>query len=702
MKLSLSKTFLPSKMPSEKAKKWYQIPNTCLAVVFTILVFIAIPAHGQEKQSIQVKAFDQKLQPIKNVELSINGKAFISIGSRGVTFIELNSSELPIQTIKIKDEQLEPASWNFTKGVLEIVIRKKNYQLARLTLKLTNGKPIAQAQISFRGKKVVAVITDIDGKFEVPLAIDEKITSANQFEIKDYLIVRFSSQDNLLIAELPKPKEEKKEERKVEPIVAVKQTSDTFKDFDLEKLDSIQSITVFYAVFKNIAIQELNPNIRVKIDAKFNQLVAKMQDTVRLKGSGFISSISDSSFVKDDIRNLLNQAAIENRTLQTDRSGFDSKIKIVTSKLEKGIVNLDANERKKLLSDLTMLENLLIQNESRFYKNQNDYKSIINGLKEKYFDIRNLEDKLSATEAKRVEEQQTFRQRLIAISGLVILFGMLIVLLISIRGKLRKQKVALIQANEEVKRVNENLEGIVQHRTKLLIDANQELDTFLYRASHDLRSPLSSIIGLCNIALHLTQEELVEKVKFTTKGMDHLLRKLKMISEINRPTDYSSFSLLNAIERVKYRFKLEIENNQIQFKVSCPENIVFYTYPDLIEIILSNLIENALFYSKMGDHQRALVEFKANVKADQVEFSVYDNGVGVDSAIRPKLFDMFFKGNEKSLGNGLGLYIVQKSVQALRGKITMDSEQGSYTKFIVRLPLNLKKATGLELAEVIS
>lgn len=667
-----------------------------------VLLFIALPGQAQEKQSIQVKTFDQKLQPIKNIELSINGKSFFSVGNKGVVFIELSNNELPIQTIKIKDDQLEPASWNFTKGVLEIVLRKKNYQLVHLTLHLPSGKPISQAQVSFRGKKIVEIKTDFEGKFDVPLAIDEKIASANQFEVKGYKIAGYDGQNNLLIAELPQPKEEKPDEKKAAPIAASKQTdTNTFKDFDLDKLDSIQSLTVFYAIFKNTSIQELKPDARQKIDAKFNELVAKLQDPVRLQGSGFIKSISDSSFVKDDIRNLLNQATIENKTLQTNRTDFDSKIKIVTSKLEKGIVNLDANERKNLLSDLTILENLLNENENRFYKNQNDYKSIINGLKEKYFDIRNLEEKLSATEAKRIEDQRVFRQRLIAISGLVILFGILIVLLISISRKLRRQKVALIQANDEVKRINENLESIVQHRTKMLTDANQELDTFLYRASHDLRSPLSSIIGLCNIALHLSREELVEKVRLTTNGMDHLLNKLKMISEINRPTDYSSFRLINAVERVKFKYKAQIENNRIQFKVNCPDTIVFYTYPDLLEIVLTNLIENALFYSKMAAKPIAIVEFKANVKDDLVEFSVYDNGVGVESTIRPKLFSMFFKGNDKSNGNGLGLYLVQKSVTALRGKITLESEPGSYTKVIVQIPLNHKKATAYLHAETI-
>lgn len=664
-----------------------------VARVFSMVLMVAIlvitgECLGQEKQSVQVKVFDQKLQPVKNAEISINDKAFFSVGMKGVVFIELNTTELPIQTIKIKDEQLEPASWNFTKGVLEIVVRKKNYQITRLVLKLPNGKPISNTQISFRGRKSVDVKTDIEGRFEVPIAVDEKIVSANQFDVKEYKVVRFNSQENLLVAELLPLKEEVK---KVDLSVAAKQDEASRRDFDITKLDSIQSLTVFYSMFKNISIQDLNPDVKLKVDAKFNDLVTKMQGPVRLQGDGFIRSISDSSFVKDDIRNLLNQATTENKTLQTNRADFDSKIKIVTSKLDKGIMNLNPDERTKLLSDLTLLENLLIENEGRLYKNQSDYRAIINGLKEKYFDISNLENRLSKTEAKRAEEQRMFRQRLMAISSLVLLFGVLIVLLISARGKLRKQKEALIKANEEVKQTNENLEAIVQQRTKLLTDANRELDTFLYRASHDLRSPLSSIIGLCNIARRLTTEEFVEKVTLTTRGMDHLLSKLKMISEVNRPTDFSSLSLRNAVERVRYKFRSQIDNNRIQFKVNCPDNIVFYTYPDLLEIVLTNLIENALVFSKMGAHPIPIVEFNASMNVNIVEFSVYDNGVGVDNDIRPKLFNMFFKGNDRSSGNGLGLYVVLKSVHALGGEINMESVPGSYTKFIVRLPTEVEK-----------
>ncbi len=70
-----------------------------------------------------------------------------------------------------------------------------------------------------------------------------------------------------------------------------------------------------------------------------------------------------------------------------------------------------------------------------------------------------------------------------------------------------------------------------------------------------------------------------------------------------------------------------------------------------------------------------------------MEISVYDNGVGIEEAIRPKLFDMFFTGHEKAKGNGLGLYAVHKSVTALYGKIHVESEVGHYSRISVLHPI---------------
>ena len=245
----------------------------------------------------------------------------------------------------------------------------------------------------------------------------------------------------------------------------------------------------------------------------------------------------------------------------------------------------------------------------------------------------------------------------------------LILLLIYFGNKLKKQKKELVRVNGEINRINENLEDLVAQRTKLLEDANKELDTFLYRASHDLRSPICSIIGLCNIALHTSEGEskdLVQKVVLTTGIMDKLLKKLSIISEINQPTNFSSITLVDLVENVKQNFGKTITAHNIKFTINCPADLVIYSYPNLVETILANLMENAFFYSVLKDPLNATVSLDVAINNNDVVISVYDNGIGVEEAISHKLFDMFFKGTEKSKGHGLGLYIVQKSVQALR------------------------------------
>ncbi|MBT1686906.1 sensor histidine kinase, partial [Dawidia soli] len=283
---------------------------------------------------------------------------------------------------------------------------------------------------------------------------------------------------------------------------------------------------------------------------------------------------------------------------------------------------------------------------------------------------------------------------LFLISIVALVFGVLIVLLITFSNRLRRQKKDLVLANEEVKRVNENLEAIVEDRTKLLAEANRELDTFLYRASHDLRTPVCSIIGLCNIAILLSDgepRELVQRVVNTTEAMDKLLKKLAIVSEINQPTGYSSITLLDIVENVQYRYRNLMEEKRVTFVVDCPADLTFHSYPNLVEVVVNNLVENALVYSLMQHGEGSQITFRATVNG-QVRFSVRDNGIGVDATIQHRLFDMFFKGHPDSKGNGLGLYIVQKSIQALEGSIALESVPGEYTEFTVQLPMHADTA----------
>ena len=689
-----------SKEMKEKARQVHINLLKKLCVMFVILA-AALSSEAQVKHLIQVKTFDEQLQPMKDVDVSINDLDYISTGNKGVVFTELSEHELPIKAIKVRDQQLEAAAWNYNKSILEIVIRKKNYHLTQVTVKDPDETPIAHLTVTFKGRKVTTATTNAEGKVELPLALGETIGSAGQFSISGYEAVDLllSNHENVLSVERIKPASPPVASSLQELSPASARASlnnpvtkkEYFKNFTLSDLDSIQSITVFYAIFKDFPIRDLSDDLKLKVDNKFNELVAQLQDSIRTNEDVFMGRISDSSFVSEDIKNLLNQAAAENRTLEIQRSDFDEKIEIINRKLEKGLANLDSASQALLLSDLIALERLLSENESRFYRNMNDYRQIINGLKEKYFDFQHLEDQLSESEARRLEEQRTFRQRILGASVVVLAFIALTIQLVSMSSRLRKQKKDLLRANDEVKRVNENLETIVKNRTSQLEEAHRELDTFLYRASHDLRSPVCSIIGLCNIAINLSEgepRELVQRVVNTTDGMDKLLRKLSIISEINQPFGYSSITLLDMAEKVMQKFDNVIRDKNIELDIDCPADLVFFSYPNLVEAVITNLIENALFYGAIRNPRHARVEFKATVRNDRVEFSVRDNGIGVDRSLHHRLFDMFFKGHEDSKGNGLGLYIVQKSVQALEGTVTVESEYGRYTQFAVQLPLH--------------
>lgn len=659
-----------------------------------VILFMSISVYAQEKHSIQIKTFDQQLQPYRNIEVSINGKEYVSVGSKGTAFSELSDSDLPIKTIRIKNEQLETASWNYSKGVVEVIVRRKNYQIARVVVKDENNSAQTNLKITFKGRKTLTITTNAEGRIEIPLALDERITSADQFAADGYVMSKLvlSEAETVLTAERIKPAVIPPAETPVATTATPKQTREYFKDFDLSKLDSIQSLTVFYAIFKNYDRKNLSTEELQRVDAKFNELVQKLEGSLQVvqEKPAFIGRITDSTFIEEDVKNLLNQATQESQTLTEQRTEFDLKLKTINDKLARGIADLDDEARARVLSDLELLERLLIENESRFYKNQNDYRQLINAIRERFFEFQALENKLSESEAQRLEEQRVFRNRLIGISAVVLLFGVLIVLLITFSRSLRKQKKELVQANAEVKRMNENLEGLVFVRTRLLAEANKELDTFLYRASHDMRSPVRSIIGLCNIAGQLSQgepKELITRVVDTTMGMDKLLKKLSIISEINQPSGFSPIAIREVMEDIQHTFSKQIREQNIDFKMTCPPDLIIYSYPNLVQTILTNLFENALFYTTLKDMPQARVEFSAVVADNAVRMSVFDNGIGVDDTIRARLFDMFFKGHEYSKGNGLGLYIVQKAVQALEGEIEVESEPGQYARFTIILPL---------------
>jgi signal transduction histidine kinase len=652
-------------------------------VAFIFIMMLSLNGFAQ-KQLIQIKTFDQQLKTYKNIELTINGSIAVTTDEKGSAFVEFEDANLPVQSIEVKNEGLESASWNLSKGIIEIIVRKKNYQLTQVRVIDIQQKPLAKTEIIFSGTRRIKVTSNEDGRIEIPLALDERLTSPNQFFINGYQTLQLTTSNGLttLVIEKIKPIS-----NQVTPTVLQKITAKRTYEKEIFHLDTVTSLSSFYAIVRNISMEELTQPQKDSVDGKFYYLLNTIQQSNQNEPTSY--TISDTTRVTEDVKRLIEQATQEGIQLEAQRAEFDLRIEALNSKLKTGIVNMNQETRDRLLNDIIELEKLLDDNENRFKRNQNEFRGILNELKEGYFNISVLEEKLTESEKLRLEQEKLFNQRIIFAIVIAIILGILIIVLIWFSNRQRTQKKLLAIANDEIRRINTNLEAIVSKRTQLLQEANTELDNFLYRASHDLRTPISSIYGVISIAKFISQEEFITNIEGSVKRMDSLLTNLNVISEINQPTEKKAVSVNEIMYLVKEKFASDFKENNITPTCICDNTIRVITYPRLLEIVFFNLIENSIFYKTTQKNGTPKIDVIVTNSTNGISILVEDNGVGIDKDVKPKIYDMFFKGNEKSKGSGLGLYIVSRALRTMKGTIEVESEVNHFTRFTINLPLDI-------------
>jgi PAS domain S-box-containing protein len=225
--------------------------------------------------------------------------------------------------------------------------------------------------------------------------------------------------------------------------------------------------------------------------------------------------------------------------------------------------------------------------------------------------------------------------------------------------------------------------------------ANFELDSFTYRASHDLKAPLRSILGLVNLAKEeeLSPEishyfQLIEK---SVLRLDSFVVDLLALSRNNRTEvviDSVSWEeqINKCLEGLAYMDNYQ--KTKINLEIHQKED--FYSDPTRIDLIINNLIANAIKYQPKNLEHKPKVSIKAHVFKHHTLLMVEDNGEGIPYHYQNKVFDMFFRASTNSEGSGLGLYIVKSAVEKLEGNIKLQSEPDIGTKFTIILP-NLKK-----------
>jgi signal transduction histidine kinase/uncharacterized protein HemY len=258
------------------------------------------------------------------------------------------------------------------------------------------------------------------------------------------------------------------------------------------------------------------------------------------------------------------------------------------------------------------------------------------------------------------------------------------------KEEIQAQSEELIEANQTIAQINKDLESKIEERTSALRQAYKELDTFFYRSSHDFRRPLTTFLGLAEVAKITVKDnnalELFAKVKETASNLDKMLVKLQSISDVGaQQLVYKEVFVKEIVENVCDGFSDELKQKNI--KVSCSVELQdsFYSYPAMFKTIIENLVENAIYFSGF---EHPFIKVRAFQNLDHVKLEVEDNGQGIDPQYQDRIFDMYFRGNERSKGNGLGLYIVKKAVEKLNGQITFTSVYGKGSAFLISFPTN--------------
>jgi signal transduction histidine kinase/tetratricopeptide (TPR) repeat protein len=371
---------------------------------------------------------------------------------------------------------------------------------------------------------------------------------------------------------------------------------------------------------------------------------------------------------------------------------------------------------------------------SRVYSDQNDFKNTVQyqakyiQLKDSIYSedlIKNLA-KVQTNYAEReniktikekdeillLKQQLIDRQRVqyfyIALVAILAL-GFAVVLLFDSRRQ-RKSRAEIGLAKEKIEEQNNLLEEqnkALEHRVKnrtmelsksnlLLSEVNAELDNFLYKTSHDIRGPIATMKGLCNLGLIDSKDPVVTSLMHQMVGqsdrMSKIVGRLTTISDINhtilRPEKIDFLALLDwvlANEEEKARSK----NIQISFEVA--EGLQIVSDELMIRTILENLVNNGIKFYNDSVRLDSFVKVQVSQNDSIVNIRVIDNGIGIgaDEAKADGMFHIFTRASERSETGGVGLYLSKLCSHKIGGQIRIEKSDDDGTIFLIQLPVDL-------------
>ena len=233
-------------------------------------------------------------------------------------------------------------------------------------------------------------------------------------------------------------------------------------------------------------------------------------------------------------------------------------------------------------------------------------------------------------------------------------------------------------------------ERLLQEKNDDLKKVNEQMDRFLYSASHDFRQPLTSMLGLIHL-IRMDKEKkdtdlYVEKLEQSIDKLDNFLREIMQFSRnshermVSEPIDIRMLA-----QQVINKYSFHKNSEFIKFSVEVNKPLVFYSDINRLETILDHVIRNSVEYYDASKPQ-PFVRVIITCKIHQATIEIIDNGIGISAVHIDKVSEMFYRGTERSKGSGLGLYIVKEAIQKLGGTLQIDSEINMGTIVSMEIP----------------
>ncbi|WP_256009972.1 hybrid sensor histidine kinase/response regulator [Desertivirga xinjiangensis] len=220
--------------------------------------------------------------------------------------------------------------------------------------------------------------------------------------------------------------------------------------------------------------------------------------------------------------------------------------------------------------------------------------------------------------------------------------------------------------------------------------AYTELDKFAYSVSHDIRGPLSGILGAIRVVKHLDTIEDMKEMLFlmenSVKKLDTFILSVHDYYNIQRGDLKISEIDLNTIAAdLGDMYSMYTNAKNVSFSATVNQNEGFRSDEISVKLVLNNLLSNAFKYQRKDSPNKS-VSLEMEVDKGIATFYVKDNGIGIDDKYRSEIFNLFFRATSQEAGSGFGLYNVKDALLKLNGNIEVNSVVGEGTIFKVTIP----------------